>query len=470
MSGIDTGLVDLNRRDRLSRWVFWSLWSIIVLIAAAFYYEKANDHKSAFVRWRPQVLQFWDGVNIYDKMLFPTPPLMPITLYPLMVLPTILGAMCWFAIKVGLTTASLAMCFRFVQPRDGPLPPMFRSLVLLLSLRPILGDLHHGNNNLLILFLIVAMLTAWRQGYDIGAGLLLALATTYKVTPALFFVYFAYKRSWRTVIWGVLGMGIFLLIVPSAIIGPTFNAECLRMWWEPHGDALRRGGGGEPGLHQPIDRGRDLPAAHQPGHAPGPYSLDRDVNLLSLPPELVRMLIKGIVAGLLVMLALLCRTKTRDRRDPRLLGEVALVVLTMLFVSERSWKHHYVTVLLPISYLASEFFSTRVGPRGRRAIVLAWALSFSLMAATSPEIGGLFFEGQGHEIAQAYGFFMWAGVVLYATVAWRVWQRRNEPSPARDATGRPPAGPFQAGHTRVGGMHTALALTKPPSGPIQSPY
>ncbi len=142
------------------------------------------------------------------------------------------------------------------------------------------------------------------------------------------------------------------------------------------------------------------------------------------------MLIKGIVAGLLVMLALLCRTRTRDRRDPRLLGEFALVVLTMLFVSERSWKHHYVTVLLPITYLVSEFFSPRVGPRGRRAIVLAWALSFGLMAATSSEIGGLFFEGQGHEIAQAYGCFMWAGVVLYATVAWRVWKRRNESPPA----------------------------------------
>ena len=136
----------------------------IILIAAAFYYEKAADHRSAFVRWRPQVLQFWDGVNIYDKMLFPNPPIMPITLYPLMVLPTVAGAMCWFAIKVAMTTAVLMMCFRIVQPPGRRLPPMFRSLVLLLSLRPILGDLHHGNNNLLILFLIVAMLYAWRRG------------------------------------------------------------------------------------------------------------------------------------------------------------------------------------------------------------------------------------------------------------------------------------------------------------------
>ena len=125
-----------NRRaivdiDRLSNWVFWCLWALIILISAAFYYEKAADHRSAFVRWRPQVLQFWAGVNIYDKMIFPNPPIMPITLYPLMVLPTVTGAMCWFAIKVVLTTAALIMLFQIVRPPGRSFPPMFRSLVLL---------------------------------------------------------------------------------------------------------------------------------------------------------------------------------------------------------------------------------------------------------------------------------------------------------------------------------------------------
>ncbi len=230
MPAIDTGPDDHSRPDRLSNWFFWSVWTLIILISAAFYYEKAADHRSAFVRWRPQVLQFWAGVNIYDKMIFPNPPIMPITLYPLMTLPTVTGAMCWFAIKVLLTTATLIMLFQIARPPGRPYPPMFRSLVLLLSLRPILGDLHHGNNNLLILFLVVAMYYAWRRGLDLGSGLLLGLATSYKVTPALFFVYFAYKRSWRTVGWGLLGLGIFLLIVPSAVIGPEFNGECLGMW------------------------------------------------------------------------------------------------------------------------------------------------------------------------------------------------------------------------------------------------
>jgi hypothetical protein len=72
-------------------------------------------------------------------------------------------------------------------------------------------------------------------------------------------------------------------------------------------------------------------------------------------------------------------------------------------------------------------------------IVLAWALSFGLMASTSTEVGSWFAEGQGHEIAQGYGLFMWAGVVLYATVGWRVWMRRNETYPG------PLAGPLGEG-------------------------
>ena len=134
------------------------------MIAAAFYYPKAADHRSAFVRWRPQVLKFWEGVNIYDKMLFPNPPILPITLGPLMALPPVAGAMTWFAIKVMLTSISLIMCLKVVKPPGLPFPPFFQSAILLLSLRPILGDLHHGNINLLILFLIIAMFEAWRRG------------------------------------------------------------------------------------------------------------------------------------------------------------------------------------------------------------------------------------------------------------------------------------------------------------------
>src|SRR5262249_32255888 len=119
---IDTEGGDSCRLQRLSGRTFLLLWGTIILISAAFYYEKAADNRSAFVRWRPQVLQFWSGVNIYDKMLFPNPPIMPISLYPLMVMPTVAGAMCWFALKVAMTTAVLLMCFEIVRPPGQAYP------------------------------------------------------------------------------------------------------------------------------------------------------------------------------------------------------------------------------------------------------------------------------------------------------------------------------------------------------------
>ena len=210
----------------------WSLALVLILVAAGWYAKKASDGNSAFVRWRPQVLAFWSGVNVYDKQMFPNPPIMPLTLLPLMLLPTVAGALAWFALKAGLAAASARMCFRMAESAPGVrISPWAEGLVLLLSLRPILSDLHHGNNNLVILFLVVATLHAWRKGYDVLAGMALALAITYKVTPALFVPYFMYKRSWRTVGATFLGIGVFLLVVPSIFIGAEFNGQCLAMWW-----------------------------------------------------------------------------------------------------------------------------------------------------------------------------------------------------------------------------------------------
>ena len=108
--------------------------------------------------------------------------------------------------------------------------------------------------------------------------------------------------------------------------------------------------------------------------------------------------------------------RTTRRDDPRLLGEFSLVVLTMLFVSERSWKHHFVTVLaavhLPDAYRVG--VDAKVAPRVRVTLVSGrcWRSRPLLMATTSSELGGLFAKHRGHKIAQGYGMFLWSGVVL----------------------------------------------------------
>lgn len=410
--------------DRHFRRAVWIAALITTIGAALVYADKAAEDRSAFVRWRHQVLQFWDGVNIYDTMMFPNPPIFPITIYPLTTLPPVTGALCWFVLKAALTAVSVWLCFLMVRPTgERTLPSWIQGFVLLLSLRPILSDLHHGNNNLIILFLIVAALQAWRKGYDVLAGLVLALAISYKITPALFVPYFMYKRSWRTVGGTMIGMVLFLFVIPSLVIGPAFNLLCLKTWWHRMMTPFLLNDFVSPQEINQSMVGVLTRLLTETKSGVGRYDVRLDQNLVSWAPETVKMLLKVLSVGLVGMLAWLCRTKTTRRDDPRLLGEFALVVLTMLFVSERSWKHHYVTLLLPYTYLV--YRAGMPGPKWtRRGLTGVLALSAFLMATTSTDIGGFFVE-QGHEIAQGYGMFLWAGVVLYIATAWRVWLERD---------------------------------------------
>jgi alpha-1,2-mannosyltransferase len=420
--------------DRHFRRLVWVGASLIVIASAIAYSSKAAEDRSAFIRWRHQVREFWGGVNIYDTMMFPNPPIMPLTLSPFMMLPPVTGALCWFGFKVALTVGSVWICFGIIKPGDRPIPSWVQAGIMFFSLRPFLSDLNHGNNNLVIMFLVVASLQAWRKGYDVLAGLILALAISYKVTPALFVPYYMYKRSWRTVGATLLGMGLFLLVVPSMIIGPKFNGECLAMWWHrilsPY---LTKSDVGDAEINQSMVGvlSRLLIA---PKQIPGQYDSKVAVNLVSWAPATVKLLIKGLSVLLVGLLALFCRTKAAKRTDPRLLGEIALVLLTMLFVSERSWKHHYVTLLVPFTYLMYEFSFAKIRTRSRVIVAIAIWVSMGLMATTSSEIGGHFHGGQGHKIALGYGMFLWAGVVLYAAIAWRVLAERNrEPEDRKPA-------------------------------------
>jgi branched-subunit amino acid transport protein AzlD len=415
--------------DRHFRRAVWITTICVVFGAGVVYAGKAADDRSAFIRWRHQVLQFWAGENIYDAMMFPNPPIMPITLLPFMLLPPVPGALCWFALKAVLTGLSVWYCFRMARPPGTKvLPSYVQAIILLLSFRPILSDLHHGNNNLIILFLVVASLYAWRKGYDVLAGLVLALAISYKVTPALFVPYYLYKRSWRTVGATFLGMGVFLLIVPSLVIGPQFNGECLAVWWQRMISPFLTKGEGSPQEINQSMVGVLTRLLTDVKMGPGRYDVHMDLNLVAWPRPLVGLLLKALSVGLVGLLAFFCRTRAERRDDPRLLGEFSLIVLTMLFVSERSWKHHYVTLLLPYTYLTYRVFMGEASRWARALLATALALSALLIATTSSEFGGLFADGQGHKIAQGYGMFLWAGVVLYIATAWRLWVERGHAS------------------------------------------
>src|SRR5438067_2018606 len=64
------------------RW-FWLALLGVLAIAATTYTHKALRNRSAFLRWRAQVLQIDQGTDIYQRFQYPNPPIMALLLRPL---------------------------------------------------------------------------------------------------------------------------------------------------------------------------------------------------------------------------------------------------------------------------------------------------------------------------------------------------------------------------------------------------
>jgi hypothetical protein len=376
---------------------------------------KASAQRSAIVRWAPQLQQL-DAEDIYQRYAYPNPPIMAILLWPLAQLPPLVSALCWFYLKAGMVLLALHWTFRLVERHTQPFPPWAKVLATLLSLRPIIGDLSHGNVNLFILFLVVAALYAYQRGRDLTAGIVLALAMCCKVTPVLFLPYLLWKRAWRTLAGCATGLILFLFLVPGIILGPQRNAHDLQSWAEQ--------------MVIPYVRDGVVTSKHNNQSLPGliyrlttdspsfiSYSGEKYVpeqydNLLSLSPETAGWIIKGCMAVFAVAIMLTCRSATEQRQGWRLAAEFSLVLLGMLLFSERTWKQHCVTLTLPFAVLCYCLATNRMTVVARGFLIGTLVLVALLMTTTST---GLLTVSTA-KAAQVYGAYVWCYLLLAAAL------------------------------------------------------
>ncbi len=412
-----------REKVRFSRTAWVLLGSTVLLLLAIQYAFKAVDDRSAILRWRPQILEL-TRTNIYERYNYPNPPIMPLLLLPFAALPPLACSLGWFLAKVGMTIASCHWIFRVVESPQRPFPGWAVPAVVLLGARPIIGDLSHGNVNLFILFLVAGGLYAFSRHRDLTAGVILGLAVACKVTPALFIPYFAWKRAWTTVGGCVVGLVLFLFVVPGACLGMGRNVELLTSWYDGMVRPFVVDGQvttehinqSLPGLAFRL--GTHSPSFYEKGVAQG-YS-----NIVSLDPRLVAGLVKLCMGVFAAMVIWCCRTPIRRRGGWRLAAEYGLVILGMLLFSERTWKHHCVTLLLPFAVLVYYVAVFRDAGRVRRYLVGSLGGAAVLMASTlSPGPGAW---ARIAKLSEADGAYVWAYLLL--TVALLVVLRRDTPA------------------------------------------
>jgi hypothetical protein len=374
--------------------------------------DSGQQSRSAFLRWRGMIHEVFAGGNIYIGVNeYPNPPIMAIVLKPFADLPPVAGAIAWFYAKVLMAVLAAVWIFRPVGPQ---MPDGAKALAVILALPPLLGDLSHNNVNIFILFLVAASLEAWRRKWDATAGLVLALAIACKVTPLMFLAYFGWKRSWKAVAACLVGLGLWLWLVPGLVFGFDRNAELLDAWYSlmvKPAIVDNRVTSEHPNQSIPGVVFRLLTKSPSflvyPNNIPTPAAFH---NLTDIGVDGARWIVKGCLAAFAVLIMMLCRAQRDLRSGVRVAAECSLIVLGMLLFSERTWKHHAVTLLLPFAVLAAAAFSL---PAGRLRLFL-WA---SLIAVAGLiNLPGML-PPRAADLAMVYGSYTAAFLIITAAIA-----------------------------------------------------
>ena len=471
-------MIDLYRNSTNSQRAFFAGLLLVFTFVSVEYHHKAAKGKSAISRWSTQIISMEDGEDVHKTHSYPNPPIMAMLLWPIAELIQVnpmAGVFTWFYLKVVMAIFCVLWVFFLVEDPGKPFPAWAKALTVVLSIRPIIGDLMHGNVNIFILFLVIGSLLAFARGRDILAGVLLALAIACKVTPAWFIGYFIWKRAWRVLGGTGIGLVLFFIFVPALFLGWEHNLQSLRSWFEVMILPFVVGG-----VVTPEHNNQSLPGliARLLTSAPSfstyigePYVPLRYDNIADIGPAAAKWLVKGFMGLFVLLVVWRCRTPiaiegkstTEARSGSRLATEYSLILVGMLLFSERTWKHHCVMLLLPFAVLSYNLAMRPMSRLGKRCVLGAMLLSFALImttataiygenlnrlqdqaTATSFAIGpagltaatqsGIYTHSPAKK-AQVYGAYVWAFFLLIGTLA--VQLRRIER--ADPASGEKPA-------------------------------
>jgi alpha-1,2-mannosyltransferase len=433
--------------------------------------RKDGHTQSAILRWAKQFREMQDGENIHAKYNYPNPPILPQILTPVFELAEVspaAGALTWFYLKVGMVVVCLYWAFRLVETPGRPYPALAQAAAVAASVIPVVGDLKHGNVNIFILFLVMATLYSFARGRDGLSGLLLGLAVACKVTPALFIVYFAWKRAWSVLVGCGVGMVLFFLVIPSLFF--ALQKGSLVEGWEQNWAALTAW---KEGMIDPyLFRGevtserenQSLPGvltrlfSHEPSFSRWIDGVDTPLayhNVADLGPTTIKRIVQVFQVAFVILVVISCRAPIRApgstpsdvRRGWRLAAEYSLILVGMLLFSERTWKHHCVTLLLPFAVVSYGAFAQEFPARMKwvaRAALAAAAILIAIptvaevfgdrtLAAAANEIAPDARERLGlnpnstRELTQVYGAYLWAMLALLAGLVAMLMSRVDRP-------------------------------------------
>ncbi|MFT7485221.1 MAG: alpha-1,2-mannosyltransferase [Candidatus Paceibacteria bacterium] len=394
---------------RRAPWILGLALSILALLQAQ---HRAGQGRCALFKWDSAFEAFFSAGELYSIGAegYPTLPFSLILMAPFHAAGPYVGACLWALFKVGLAWWIVTRALRMLE---GRLAPAWTLLVIVISLRPLLSDITHGNINLVVGASVATAAWSWFQGQEFRTGFWFGVGTILKVTPALGLLWLLRKKSWRGLSGMTCGL-LFALTLPALFVGWTRNVHYMNGWWSQ--------------MVEPYLQSRTLTLMQTEHINQSLFGvLARYVTDSVAIPDItsgmgnIRIHFASLSAGAfhrlhqalsaLLLGSLLWRSAGRERAGT--LAQFSMLALAMLFLSERSWKHHYVLLVFPVAFLVAH---ATCNPKAlqRHAAALTVALAMLLFGCTGSGLLG----DHGSNLAEAYGAYFLGGLALFVATAW----------------------------------------------------
>jgi alpha-1,2-mannosyltransferase len=372
-----------------------------------------------FDTWMRMSPAFLKGEADYVTDALPTPPLTLLIFAPFTKLSRPDAQAAWVGLKLFLAAGIFVTVAAIVTRAGAPLPPSALMLVLAGWWFPLVLDMQEGQMNLLpLLPLVAGLYLAQREtaGSDLAAGVLLGLAAAIKVTPLIFIAYFVWRRRWRVSLVGGVSLALWLFVVPALAFGWSQNLRWLREWAGimifPYVGQARIVYATSQSVPSFALRLLSHAAAFDSHH--GALTESHYINVLSLPQDSVQRLVRALTAAVGVAGLFWLRSPLPTLRCRRYVLEIGAVAAFMLWFSERTWVHHYVSFIITLFAAAMLVADPEAEATTRRHA--RWALlAFAALAVLASDAGRIF-GPDGVDQARAFGVFLWPSVLVTAAI------------------------------------------------------
>jgi hypothetical protein len=289
------------------------------------------------------------GLNPYVYL-----PFTGLVLSPLSLLSVSAASRVWFVANHLFLLASLGILIYLLPVRFRLEHVAFALLIAGFSV-PFYRTLTAGQLNAALLLLFSVIWWAYHRRRPILTGSLLAFATLFKISPGILFLYFAWKRDWKIVGWGIAA-AVVLLIISIGLVGTQVHLDFLPV--------LRQMSYGQSTWAE-LGRTYYVDPANQSFNslfhhlfAENPYT----TPLVQIEPSFANLL--TLVASALFLTLVLVTTwpyrsvSTTEPAQHSLL-HYSLFIFLSLFIPSLLWDHYLVVLFLPMFALYAELIGTQ---------------------------------------------------------------------------------------------------------------